>query len=62
MPRKLEDFRRDGENKINQEILQTRYDFYHSKRIFKLQELTRLRERQRQIENEKAQLRQLQEV
>ena len=57
MPRKIEDFRRAGENNINEEILQTRYDFHHSKRTFKLQELYRLRERQRQIENEKAQLR-----
>ena len=62
MPRKLDDFRRDSETKVNEEILQTRYDFHHSKRIFKLQELCKLRERQRQIESEKAQLRQLQEI
>mmetsp|Transcript_10922 Transcript_10922/g.13793 ORF Transcript_10922/g.13793 Transcript_10922/m.13793 type:complete len:123 (-) Transcript_10922:4141-4509(-) len=55
LDKKLEDFRREGERNINEEILQTRYDFHHSKRIFKLQELARLKEREEAIEEEKQQ-------
>jgi len=45
LDKKVEDFRRRGENSINKEILQTRYEFHHSRRTFKLQELYRLREK-----------------
>lgn len=55
--RKLEDFRRPGEKSISTDILQTRYDFHRSKRLFKLNELWKLREKQRAIEAEKAQIR-----
>lgn len=34
--RKLEDFRKPGENNVSENILQTRYDFYHDKRFYKL--------------------------
>jgi len=34
--RKLEDFRREGETNVSQNILQTRYNFFHDKRFYKL--------------------------
>ena len=42
------------------EILQTRYDFHHDKRFYKLSELVKLRDAQRAIEAERAYQRQLQ--
>ena len=57
--RKLEDFKREGETRVAKEVLQTRYDFHHNKRFYKLGEIWHLREQQRAIEAEKAFQRQL---
>ena len=37
--RKLEDFRKPGEENISEVILQTRYDFFHNKRFYKLSQI-----------------------
>ena len=55
--RKLEDFRRSDEKRAHPEILQTRYDFHHNKRFYKLGEIYKKREEQRALEAEKAQQR-----
>lgn len=55
--RKKEDFRREGEKKVSDEILETRYNFHHDKREYKLGEIYTLREREKAIEAEKAALR-----
>ena len=45
--RKLEDFRREGETKVSEQILQTRYDYHHNKRYHKLYEIYLKREEQK---------------
>lgn len=42
--RKLSDFKKEGERKVHPEVLQTRYDFYHNKRFYKLGEICKKRE------------------
>ena len=53
--RKLEDFRKEDEGRVKKNVLETRYDFFHNKRFYKLgqiyekvQEEKRFREQQRQ--------------
>ena len=42
--RKLQDFKKEGERKVHPEVLQTRYDFFHNKRFYKLGEICKKRE------------------
>jgi hypothetical protein len=49
LDRKKEDFRR-GNEKVSEEILQTRYQYHHERREFKLREIYTLREKYRQVE------------
>ena len=42
--RKLQEFKKDGERKVSPDVLQTRYDFYHNKRFYKLGEICKKRE------------------
>ena len=39
---------------MSKDVLQTRYDFHHNKRFYKLGELWKKREEQRILEQEKA--------
>ena len=39
---------------MSKEILQTRFDFHHNKRFYKLGEIYKLREEQRALEQQKA--------
>ena len=42
----MDDFIKDNERRgtVSKEILQTRYDFFHNKRFYKLGEISKLRE------------------
>ena len=44
MGRKLNDFVEEGEKKVPEKILQTRYDFHHNKRFYKLGELWKMKD------------------
>ena len=54
--RKLQDFVEEGEKKVPEKILQTRYDFHHNKRFYKLGELWKMKDQQRAMELEMRQL------
>ena len=52
--RKMADFKRPGERNVKEEVLETRYEFHHNKRFYKLGEIANKRDEQRRLDQAKA--------